>query len=64
MRGLVIEVLIPVILVLIGLGFSKVQFFIAQPDRVLTPSLYPIQQRILANNQTIINPQDPNTISP
>ena len=53
-RGLVIEVLIPVLLVLIGFAFSKVQFFNPQPDRLLVPSLYPLKQRILVNQDPII----------
>jgi len=36
-KGLVVEVFIPVILVLIGFGFSKVQFFIDGPVRPLVP---------------------------
>lgn len=40
-RGLIIEVFIPVLLVLIGFAFSKVQFFFNQPNKTLTPTLYP-----------------------
>jgi len=45
-KGLIVEVFIPVLLVLIGLGFSKVQFFFASPDRNITPFDYPLKQRI------------------
>jgi hypothetical protein len=41
LKGLVIEVLIPVLLVIIGLGFSKVQFFVTQPERMLTTDQLP-----------------------
>ena len=40
-RGLIIEVFIPVLLVLIGFAFSKVQYFFNQPNKTLTPTLYP-----------------------
>lgn len=42
-KGLVIEVFIPVLLVLIGFAFSKVRFFVNQPERELTPGLYPLK---------------------
>ncbi len=48
-KGLIVEVLIPVLLVLIGFGFSKVQFFFDSPERILTPDAYPLKQRIQAN---------------
>lgn len=48
-KGLVTEILIPLILVLIGLGLSKVSFFSSSPDRELSPSQYPLKQRIIVN---------------
>lgn len=42
-KGLIVEVLIPVVLVLIGFAFSKVQFFFSAPDRDLDPSLFPLK---------------------
>lgn len=43
--------MIPVILVLIGFGFSKIQFFKHSADRVLDPSAYPLKQRLITNNK-------------
>lgn len=49
-KALLIEIFIPVLLVLIGFSFSKVQFFFNSPERLLTPSLLPLKQRILVNS--------------
>ena len=48
-KGLIIEVLVPVLLVLLGFGFSEVQLFFESPERILTPTEYPLRQRIQAN---------------
>jgi hypothetical protein len=48
-KGLIVEVLIPVLLVLIGFAFSKVQFFFNSPERILRPSEFPLKQRIVVN---------------
>ena len=52
-KGLIIEVLIPVLLVLIGFAFTKIQFFNNAPDRELDPSLFPLKQRIICNEKVI-----------
>lgn len=52
-KGLIVEILIPVFLVLIGFGFSKVQFFFASPERPLTPAQYPLKQRISVNQNLV-----------
>lgn len=52
-KGLIVEVLIPVLLVIIGFAFSKVQFFFNASERTLSPSLYPNPQRILMNKYLI-----------
>lgn len=57
-RGLIIEVLVPVFLVIIGFAFSKVQFFINQPERTLSTSLYPNPQRIIANEHLVVGDAD------
>jgi hypothetical protein len=41
-RGLVIEILIPVLLVIIGFSLSKFQFFKPQPERNLDPNIFPL----------------------
>ena len=48
-RGLICEVIVPVILVLIGLGLTKISFLKPSNSRPLVPSAYPLQQRILMN---------------
>ena len=56
-KGLLIEVFIPVLLVLIGFAFSKVQYFFNSPERLLTPTLFPLKQRILVNSNLIAKSQ-------
>lgn len=41
-KGLLVEVLIPVILVIIGFAFSKVQYFYESSSRVIEPSVFPL----------------------
>lgn len=43
------EVFVPVLLVLIGFAFSKVQYFFSQPNRAIGPQLYPAPQRMTVN---------------
>ena len=54
-KGLITEILIPVVLVLIGFGFSKVQLFFNSPSRTLSPSDFPLKQRITVNNNIVRN---------
>lgn len=42
-KGLITEIVIPIVLVLIGFGFSKVQFFNDSPARHLSPYEYPLR---------------------
>ena len=44
----IVEVIIPLILVIIGLSFTKISFFFASPERELSILGYP-NQRILVN---------------
>ena len=48
------EVLVPVVLVSIGLAFSKVQFFIDSDARNLVPQLYPLKQDIIYNQELLV----------
>lgn len=48
-KGLVTEIIIPVILVLIGFGLSKISFFNNSPTRLLEPSTFPLKQRMIVN---------------
>lgn len=41
-KGFIIEVLVPVILVLLGFALSKVEFFFDSDPRPLTPLAYPL----------------------
>lgn len=43
------EIFIPIILVILGFAFTKVELFFTAPIRVLTPDVYPSRQRILVN---------------
>ena len=52
-KGLIVEIFIPVLLVLIGFAFSKVQFFFDSPERPLDVSLFPLKQRILVNQNLV-----------
>lgn len=45
----------PVLLVIIGFAFSKVQFFLNQPHREFYPELYPMKQRIISNSGLLVN---------
>jgi hypothetical protein len=54
-KGLIIELLVPVLLVLIGLAFSKVQFFFTSPPRPLETSLYPYKQNMIVNEFLVRN---------
>lgn len=49
LRGFMTEVFVPVLLVLIGFAFTKVQFFFSQPNRAIGPQLYPAPQRMTVN---------------
>jgi hypothetical protein len=40
-KTFIVEVLIPIILVIIGFGFTKVEQFFLSPTRTLLPSVYP-----------------------
>jgi len=42
----------PCLLVLIGIGLAKIKIFIDSPDRLLSPDLYPLRQRITVNSDT------------
>ena len=63
-KGLIVEVLIPVVLVLIGFAFSKVRYFFNPPERLLTPNDYPLMQRILMNEYTVHNDSNSTNLSP
>eukprot|EP00347_Sterkiella_histriomuscorum_P006793 403351411 len=52
-KGLIVEILVPVILVILGFAFSKVQFFINSPGRPLTTNLVPHKQRMIVNSNLI-----------
>mmetsp|Transcript_44285 Transcript_44285/g.32278 ORF Transcript_44285/g.32278 Transcript_44285/m.32278 type:complete len:127 (+) Transcript_44285:1177-1557(+) len=53
-RTLIMEVLIPIILVIIGLGFSKISFVFESPPRELLITEFPMKQRMLSVNQSVV----------
>ena len=62
--GLVCEILVPVILVIFGLGLLQIAFLKNSPMFELTTDAYPSQQRVLFNNELVVpsaesySPQD------
>ena len=52
-NALLYEILVPVLLMCVGLAFSKVNFFIDSPQRLLQPDGYPLKQDILYNTQLL-----------
>ena len=60
--GLVCEVVIPIILVLIGLSLTKIDFLKASDAKPLVPSAFPLKQRILMNENLIS--ENPGSITP
>jgi len=57
-QGIFSEVCLPLILVVIGLAMSKVTFFFDSPPRILSPSLFPLEQRMLMNKEPILSTTD------
>jgi hypothetical protein len=53
-NALIYEIFVPVMLMAIGLAFSKVNFFVDSPMRNLNPSAYPLKQDIFYNNQLLM----------
>jgi len=51
--GLLLEVFIPAILILIGFGFTKIQFYFDSPERELSPTLLPWSQRMIVNSKLV-----------
>lgn len=52
--GLCCEVFVPIILVIFGLGLTKIDFLKTSPTTLLEPSAYPLKQRLLMNNEPIL----------
>lgn len=63
-RGFMTEVFVPVLLVLIGFAFTKVQYFFLQPTRTLSPALYPEPQRMTVNQYMASNVTGGSNLSP
>ena len=68
-KGFIIDLLIPVMLIIAGFGVATIEFFKDSDQRVLEPSLFPLQQRVIYNTNligtgsptTLINLLDPST---
>ena len=50
----IFEILVPVLLVFVGLCFTKIEFIIDTPPRQISPLLYPSKMRLFHNNDLII----------
>lgn len=61
--GLVCEVIVPFIMVLVGCCLTKINLTKQSENRLLSPDLYPSPQRILMNQNTVLN-SGSSTISP
>lgn len=53
LKYLALEILMPIILVIIGFGFSYAINFPSSPLRALSITDYPLKQRILMNSNTL-----------
>jgi len=51
--GLLLEVFIPALLILIGFGFTKIEFYFDSPERELSPTLLPWSQRMVVNSRLV-----------
>jgi len=56
--GLLLEVFIPAILILIGFGFTKIEFYFDSPERELSPTLLPWSQRMVVNSKLVRTSQN------
>ncbi|CDW85063.1 abc transporter family protein [Stylonychia lemnae] len=52
-KSLISEIFVPVALVILGFGFSKIQFFINSPERTLSYDAFPAPQRLVVNSNLI-----------
>lgn len=63
-KTFITEILIPIILVIIGLAFTKIEFFYNSPERHLNIVQYPFKQRMLANSELVVKAGSPYDIQP
>lgn len=48
-KTFIVEILIPILLVILGLSFSKITFFFNSPERILSTGYYPPKQALTVN---------------
>jgi len=63
LKGLILEIFVPVIIVLVGLGLTRVQFFKNSDPRVHSIDLFPKTQNVLYNTNLLapLKNQNPST---
>ena len=62
-KGIICEIIVPVILVIFGLSVSKFTFLKTSPTMPLVPTVFPLKQRLLLN-EDLITTTNPGTITP
>jgi hypothetical protein len=53
-----VDILIPLVLIVAGFGIAKIKYFKDSDQRILEPSLFPLQQRILYNTNNLDGASD------
>ena len=53
-KGLIFELIVPVLIVVMGLGMSKIQFFKDSPTREYTIEQFPTPQELLVNSEVFV----------
>jgi hypothetical protein len=48
-KGFIIDLLLPAALIIVGFGLATIQFFKDSDQRILEPSLFPLDQRVIYN---------------
>jgi hypothetical protein len=48
-KGFAMDILVPSLLIMVGLALATVDFYVASGQRVLQPSLFPLDQRVIYN---------------
>lgn len=61
-KGFATELLIPGLLIVSGFGLSTIDFFVDSPKRTLSPSLFPLNQRVIYNTNGITGDGDAATL--
>ncbi len=49
LKSFLVDIFIPVLLMIIGLSFCRLRIYYEQSERTLSPSMYPLKQKLLVN---------------